>query len=151
MELREFAEYINQLDENATPVWGRMTPQHMVEHLTNTLRLATGEIEIPVYTPENQLASMRNFLMSNRAIPRGVVSPAVGGSLPKLKNSSFEEARKEFWEKYDAFEKYYEDNPDNTHANPAFGDLNKEEWKQFMKKHFTHHFEQFGLIPDTSQ
>lgn len=147
MKLKEFASQINNLKKNKEPMWGKMTPQHMVEHLTSTLKLATGEVQVPVYTPENQLATMRNFLMSNRPIPRGVVSPAVGSELPKLNNESFEEALSEFWKEFGKFESYYEENPDAKHINPAFGELSHEEWNQFMKKHMTHHFEQFGLIP----
>ncbi len=147
MKLRELAEYINNLEENTKPVWGKMSAQHMVEHLSMTLKIATGKLTVPVYTPENQLARMRDFLMSNRAMPREVVSPAVGSELPKLRKESFSSAMEEFWTKFDAFEKYYSENPDAVHKNPAFGELNYEEWQQFMKKHFTHHFEQFGLLP----
>ncbi len=147
MKLKEFASQINNLEEQKKPIWGKMTPQHMVEHLTSTFRLATGQVKVPVYTPANQLASMRRFLMSDRPIPREVVSPAVGSELPKLKNDSFEEAISEFWKEFDKFESYYEENPDAKQINPAFGELTREEWTQFMKKHMTHHFEQFGLIP----
>lgn len=146
MDLRAFAEHINKLEHDSKPNWGKMTAQHMVEHLTSTFRLATGEIKIPVYTPTNQIAEMRKFLMSNRPIPREIVSPAIGSDLPKLKNSSFEEAISEFWDEFDTFVSYYEDNPEAKNVNPAFGELTWTEWKQFMKKHMTHHFEQFGIL-----
>ncbi|MFW6347579.1 MAG: DUF1569 domain-containing protein [Cyclonatronaceae bacterium] len=146
MHLRDFARKIDNLTPNSKPKWGKMTPQHMVEHLSDTMKIAIGEIDIPVYTPENQLAEMRRFLMSDRALPRGVVSPAIGSELPKLRNESFEDALKEFWKYVYTFEKYYTENPDATHINPAFGNLTYPEWLQFMSKHFTHHFEQFGLI-----
>lgn len=146
MELRDLARTIDGLTPTTKPAWGKMTAQHMVEHLTETLKIAIGEEEIPVYTPENQLAEMRRFLMGNRAFPRGVVSPAVGSELPRLKHDTFEDAMAAFWRYIYAFEKYYRDNPDATHINPAFGKLTYPEWRQFMTKHFTHHFEQFGLI-----
>ena len=146
MHLRDFARKIDGLTPNTKPKWGKMTPQHMVEHLSDTLKIAIGEIEIPVYTSENQLAEMRRFLMSDRALPRGVVSPAIGSDLPKLRNDSFERALTEFWKYVYAFEKYYRQNPEANHVNPAFGNLTYPEWFQFMNKHFTHHFEQFGLI-----
>lgn len=146
MQLRAFARKLDGLTPDTKPLWGKMAAQHMVEHLTDTLRIAIGEVEIPVYTPENQLAEMRRFLMSDRAIPRGVVSPAVGTDLPKLKYDNFEDALSEFWKYVFAFEKYYKENPEASHINPAFGNLSYPEWLQFMNKHMTHHFEQFGLI-----
>ncbi len=146
MKLKELAEHINRLEEDTRPNWGKMSPQHMVEHLSMTLKIATGQLTIPCYTPDNHLARMRDFLMSNKAMPREVVSPAVGSDLPKLRKSSFKEAMEEFHEEFNRFDSYYQKNPEAVHTNPAFGELNQEEWEQFMKKHFTHHFEQFGLL-----
>jgi len=148
MELRSLAEKLNQLEEEQNPVWGKMSAQHMVEHLTTTLLLATGKVKVAVYTPDKQLAQMRAFLMSDRALPRGVVSPAIGSELPALRNESYDLAFAEFWKEYDRFETYYKENPEGKHVNPAFGVLNYDEWKQFMKKHFTHHFTQFALLPE---
>lgn len=146
MTLPELAQRIDLLREDTQPQWGKMTPQHMVEHLTATLLLATGKVTVKVYTPQNQLAQMRAFLMSDRPIPRGVVSPAVGSDLPPLKNESFGAAIEEFRSCFETFQSYYEENPEAVHINPAFGELTYAEWQQFMKKHFTHHFEQFGLL-----
>lgn len=146
MTLSELAAHIDKLSADTPPQWGKMTPQHMVEHLTSTLFLATGKAEVKVYTPQNQLAQMRAFLMSDRPIPRGVVSPAVGADLPQLRNDSFEAAVSEFKAELTAFAAYYEEHPDAVHINPAFGELSYPEWQQFMKKHLTHHFEQFGLL-----
>lgn len=146
MTLNELAAKIDNLTPDVSPQWGKMTPQHMVEHLTSTLLLATGKTEVKVYTPQNQLAQMRAFLMSDKPIPRGVVSPAVGAELPALRNESFEAAISEFKSELSDFLTYYETHPDAVHINPAFGELSFPEWEQFMKKHFTHHFEQFGLL-----
>jgi len=44
------------------------------------------------------------------------------------------------------FSIYYKENPEAEHMNFVFGKLNKEMWELMHKKHFTHHFEQFGLI-----
>ncbi|AXJ01097.1 oxepin-CoA hydrolase / 3-oxo-5,6-dehydrosuberyl-CoA semialdehyde dehydrogenase [Cyclonatronum proteinivorum] len=146
MTLHELAQHIDKLQADTQPRWGKMTAQHMVEHLTSTLLLATGKNDVKVYTPQNQLAQMRAFLMSDKPIPRGVVSPAVGSELPKLRNESFEAAVSEFKAELSDFVAYYEANPEAVHINPAFGELSFPEWEQFMKKHFTHHFEQFGLL-----
>jgi oxepin-CoA hydrolase/3-oxo-5,6-dehydrosuberyl-CoA semialdehyde dehydrogenase len=46
----------------------------------------------------------------------------------------------------DNYYNYFNENPDAVLMNPTFGELNKDEWEQFHKKHLTHHLTQFGLI-----
>ena len=41
---------------------------------------------------------------------------------------------------------FFENNPGAIPVNVTFGELNKEEWIVFHKKHFTHHLSQFGLM-----
>ena len=49
----------------------------------------------------------------------------------------------EAFDDYIAFFKAY---PDTTLKNIVFGDLNRYEWNLFHRKHYNHHFEQFGLL-----
>src|SRR5690554_7216430 len=59
-------ESLNKLTEDAKPKWGIMTPQHMLEHLEESYRIASGEIQdFEVVTPEKILekvhASLYNY------------------------------------------------------------------------------------------
>ena len=87
--------------------------------------------------------------MSDRPLPRNFINPLLASDeLPELEFNSLETAKKKFSEELDEFYVYYEKNPDSISTNAIFGDLNKMEWEQFHQKHFTHHFNQFGLMDD---
>lgn len=137
---------IDSLKPDTQAVWGKMSAQHMVEHLSGVFWISAGKIKVGCHTPAEKLPVMRKFLESERPMPRNFVSPAVGENLLPLRFSAFEEAVEDFKKAHEAFLDYFEKQPDAKLTNPAFGDLNFEEWKQFHRKHITHHFTQFGLL-----
>ncbi|MDX1699128.1 MAG: DUF1569 domain-containing protein, partial [Melioribacteraceae bacterium] len=85
-------------------------------------------------------------LMSNRPLPKNFVNSVVGEGLKPLILPSFNAAVNKLFEEIEKFENYFEENPNNKPINATFGPLDKTEWVQFHKKHFKHHFEQFGLL-----
>jgi hypothetical protein len=46
------------------------------------------------------------------------------------------------------FEDYYVEDEKKTTLHPYYGHLNYDLWILLHKKHFSHHFAQFGLIED---
>jgi oxepin-CoA hydrolase/3-oxo-5,6-dehydrosuberyl-CoA semialdehyde dehydrogenase len=63
-----------------------------------------------------------------------------------LRHKNLDIAKQSFMDSLKKFSIYYKENPQAEHMNFVFGTLNKEMWELMHKKHFTHHFEQFGLI-----
>ena len=56
MTEEKIQECLSNLQENMKPKWGIMTPQHMIEHLEYTYRIASGEIQdFEIATPEKIL------------------------------------------------------------------------------------------------
>jgi hypothetical protein len=51
----------------------------------------------------------------------------------------------EFVDEWLDFEQHFE-TEGQVETHPYYGSLNKELWLKLHSKHFTHHFEQFGLI-----
>jgi hypothetical protein len=41
-----------KLKADQKPCWGKMTPQHMVEHLYKTVQASISEIKLNIYTEE---------------------------------------------------------------------------------------------------
>ncbi|MGM0636622.1 MAG: phenylacetic acid degradation bifunctional protein PaaZ [Bacteroidota bacterium] len=142
------ASKLNQLEANVEPKWGMMTPQHMVEHLESGLRIAAGEIQdFEVATPEEHLDKVQETLYNYEKMPRGYKMPLMKeNELEPLQHESLEEAKKALLEAYEAYEIFFRENPDATTKNAVFGELTAFEWKLLNRKHFNHHFEQFGLI-----
>ena len=141
-------EYIlplmNQLDGQEKPNWGTLTPQGMIEHLTDTLQIASGQLKHKILIPEEKIESMQRFLESDKEMIRNIEVPFA----PKertLRNETISDAVDEFAEQWIAFEEHYE-NEGVKETHPFYGDLDFNQWKSLNSKHLTHHFKQFSLI-----
>ena len=147
-----FSNYINLLEnlkKNTKSLWGKMTPQHMVEHLILAVQSSNGKLSIEeLMTPPEKLDIMKRFLMSSRALPQNFVNTVIGEGLKSLIYKDLETAKLKLNEELEDFEKYFQENPESRPTNATFGPLNKEEWIQFHTKHFTHHLKQVGLIKE---
>ncbi len=137
---------LKNLSSNDKPLWGKMTAQHMVEHLIYTFEGSTGVREFECFSPEDKLPKLKRILLSNRPLPKLFITPLLGEKLMELKFDSFEVAVSELEKQLESFETYFAQNPEATPINPTFGKLNKEEWIRFHHKHVDHHFSQFGLL-----
>lgn len=140
--------YLDKLTKDTKPVWGTMTPQHMVEHLEFTFKIASGENQdFEVSTPENILEKVHDSLYNHKQMPRNFDAPSfLEKDIEKLQHSNLSEAKQKLFESYDKFVAYFHENPESTIKNVVFGHLNKFEWDLFQTKHINHHFEQFGLL-----
>lgn len=139
---------LKSLSEESQAKWGMMTPQHMLEHLEMSLRIATGDISnFEIATPEEHLEKVQETLYNYEKMPHGYKMPLMKeNELEALNHSTLEEAKKALLESYEAYEVYFREHPDAVTKNAVFGELTSFEWKLLNRKHFNHHFEQFGLI-----
>jgi predicted transcriptional regulator len=137
--------YLSQLTATTKPTWGTMTAQRMVEHLTDTLRIATGKNPQQLAIPEEKLPSMLRFLESDKEMAPNI---AVDFATPDMKerNEELELAIDEFVDEWLAFEELFSEQANHTAIHPFYGPLNGEQWMRLSQKHHTHHFKQFGLI-----
>ena len=64
-------ECLSNLSEDLKPKWGIMTPQHMIEHLEYTYKIASGEIQnFEISTPEKILEKVKNSLWNYKKFPQ---------------------------------------------------------------------------------
>jgi len=135
------------LSANDKPNWGTMTPQHVLEHLEFQFDAAVGNKEIDVITPEEKLERYGDSLYNYIPMPKNHKAPYLkDGELQDLEYENFEVAKEALLNAYEAYELYYKEHPEAIHSHPVFGPLNKEMWDLLNRKHFNHHFEQFGLL-----
>jgi oxepin-CoA hydrolase/3-oxo-5,6-dehydrosuberyl-CoA semialdehyde dehydrogenase len=141
-------ECLSNLKEDVKPKWGIMTPQHMVEHLEYTYKIASGEIQdFEIATPEKILEKVHNSLWNYDKFPRNSQFPQLEkDTLDTLKHSDLATAIDKFKEQRAKYLEYFKDNPEAKLKNLVFGELNKYESYLLERKHLNHHFEQFGLI-----
>lgn len=134
------------LRSDTKQLWGKMTAQHMVEHLILAVRTSNGKLNIGCFNPPEKIPTLKRFLMSGRPLPKEFINPLIGEGLLPLEYENLEEAKLVLEKELEDYYKYFEEHPDASLVNPTFGELNKNEWDVFHEKHFTHHFGQFGII-----
>ena len=145
----DFNQSLNRLESLTTyhkPLWGKMSAQHMVEHLILAVKMGNGKLRSECFNPPEKLPALRRFLFSEKPLPKEFINPAIGADLLPLEFSSLEEAKEKLKSEIKDYIKYFKNNPDAKSVNVTFGELNKEEWDIFHRKHFTHHLKQFGLF-----
>ena len=141
-----FNKCIAQLDENTPPLWGKMTPQHMIEHLVWSFECATGIIEVPCRTPENLLERTKRFLHDNRPTPHEFKNPLLGENPLPFRFPTFADAKSALRKEVAHFVIHFREQPNAIHVHPVFGPLSAEEWHRAQFKHCYHHLLQFGVI-----
>lgn len=144
-DLESILSYLNKLTPDTKPSWGSMSAQRMVEHLTDTYRIATGENPQKLVMEEEKLPRMLAFLESDKPMAQNIAVGFAQSETP-LRHEELELAVDEFIDTVLHFEELYENNPEMREIHPYYGPLNYEQWQRLNAKHLTHHFTQFGLI-----
>jgi oxepin-CoA hydrolase/3-oxo-5,6-dehydrosuberyl-CoA semialdehyde dehydrogenase len=136
---------LTELKEDQKPLWGKMTSQHMVEHLYKAIQSSINEIYLNVFTEERKIPVLKKFLLGARPLPKEFMNPAIGPDLLPLEFTDLNSAIKELGKIMKRYDQFFIENPLFKTPHPVFGHLTKEEWDIFHQKHFTHHLAQFGL------
>ena len=139
---------LKNLDEKAKPKWGNLTPQHMVEHLSSTIRYSNGKTKHKLYIPKEHLEKYQSVLFADQDFPKFFKSPVFKKDLPKLNTNSTKEATKELLTEIEIFKSRFSGKEDEREMHPIFGELNYKEWLIYHNKHFQHHFKQFNLMKE---
>ena len=147
MESKIIEKKLKKLTPDTPAQFGIMSSQHMVEHLTVTVKIAYNRIKIPDFEPsEKQLVQKRALLDTDMAFPKGVVAPGLKvGDLIPLRSVDLDEAKQLLVASIIAYNSFFESSPDIKTVHPRFGKLNYLEWERFHPKHFEHHFKQFNI------
>lgn len=141
----EVMELLKKLKSDTKPAFGLMTAQHMVEHLSWTLKGCTkrvGEVENP--PTKGQLGFQR--FIEKGAILQHRPSDKTKADLPELKFENLEEAIEQVKVAIERFYVHFESNPNFKCYNKFFGELGFDQLELFNYNHYRYHLWQFGLI-----
>lgn len=142
----ELKETLNKLNEYAEPEFGIMTPQHIIEHLSSSVKMATGKFVVKQFTTaEEAVAAKNKLIVSNDPFPKGIKSPVLPEGLAELKFMSLQAAKNDLIENVEEFNALLTNNKEHKAVHPRMGELSVTEWKRVLDKHFTHHFSQYNL------
>jgi hypothetical protein len=138
---------LERLNENTPAAWGKMSAQHMVEHLAWAFELSiVNEPDRPTI-PTQLFERAKRFIYHSKAGPHEVKNPALGDEPPPLRYENLQAAREALRREIQKFYAFLQANPTATVLHPLFGRLTPEEWERSHYKHCFHHLHQFGLLP----
>lgn len=144
-DLEAVLAHLNKLTAETKPAWGKMSAQRMVEHLSDTLRIATGENPQQLLIPEDKVERMVAFLYTDKPMAQNMEVPFAKEGTP-LRHEELELAIDEFVDVYLEFQEMFAQDPELKTVHAYYGPLNYEQWDLLNKKHLTHHFTQFGIL-----
>lgn len=145
--LNEYILLIKTIDENQEPVWGKMNVQQMIEHMTDSFRIADEkDKEEKIITPADRLEASYQFMMSDKPFKQNTVNVLMPTEPPSTRHELLEDSIMELDNEIMDFHNFFKDNPDKRTTNAFFGELNYAEWVQLLHKHAIHHLKQFGAL-----
>jgi hypothetical protein len=143
----EIFDLLKKLTPETQPLWGKMTAQHVVEHLAFAVSISNGKGPQKQYTqPEEGEAIKGRIIYTEMDLPQGIKNPILGDELPVLKFADIPAAINQLKIELEDFDQFYQTNPDAKKIQPRMGPMDHKEWTILHNKHIAHHFRQFGLI-----
>ncbi len=147
LDSQQLQNTLGKLKTDALPVFGKMSPQHILEHLAKSLKASSGKLEVKSHLTSEEADKLKQKLIySDFQLTPGIKSPIMGDEPPALIHPDFNEALKHLYEEINYFENYYKTNSEVKHIHPRMGELTYSEWLVFHNKHFAHHFRQYNLV-----
>ncbi|MNJ85319.1 hypothetical protein D3C87_27900 [compost metagenome] len=133
---------IQQLQPNQQALWGKMNVSQMLDHCSETMKVARGQKELKrIFLSYVMGSMMKKSFYNDKPIPKN--SPTHKTFIITT-TSDFEKAKSELIDHLTAFQEGgMEKCTDAPHS--FFGKLTKEQWGLGMYKHLDHHLKQFGV------
>ena len=143
---RRFIPLLKQIASDTTPQWVKMTLQQMIEHFSDSVRIASGKtVHTDFVFPPEHLQRVREFMLSEKPFKENTVNPLLPEVPAPVINTSAEEAINELQKEINYFFSVFEKNNLQVTRSPFFGDLNFEQNVHLLHKHALHHLRQFGV------
>jgi hypothetical protein len=141
----EIIDRLDKLDKQSQRRWGKMTPQQMICHLSDSFKAAIGEKYV---SPGGNILHRTLFKWIALRVPlrwpKGVATrpemdQEAGGTPPAQVEADMRELKR-------VVERFIKAERDFEWArHPLFGEMSEEEWYRWGYLHLDHHLRQFGL------
>ncbi|MEZ5002336.1 MAG: hypothetical protein R2730_04795 [Chitinophagales bacterium] len=139
--------WLRTLQPTDRPLWGMMTPQHMIEHLIFIYENSLGERAVNLLIEEEKLPKYLSFLRSNYGFSQNFKFGMIPeNELVPLKYGSIDLAIKALEQKIHSFFELINADYLQYTLHPYYGKLNRVDSILFQFKHTMHHLMQFGWV-----
>jgi oxepin-CoA hydrolase/3-oxo-5,6-dehydrosuberyl-CoA semialdehyde dehydrogenase len=147
MDREDIFNRLHRLKPDTAAVFGKMSAQHMVEHLLLLVSISSEKRPEKLYFREEKAEKFKSFtIYSDREMMVGFRAPMIPETPGPLSFDSLSAAIDQLRTELDDFDLFFRDHPSAKPVNPVMGPLDHGEWIIFHNKHFTHHFKQFNLL-----
>jgi len=135
---------ISKIQTYAERLWGKMSVNEMICHVSDQIKMALGKIETRYIGNLAQETILKRLVLFGMPIPKGKVKTVKeldqnkGGTKP----IEFEKDKTALIELIQRFDAAFAD--DTKYRHPVFGWMKKKQWSRLVYLHMDHHFRQFG-------
>ncbi len=137
---------LSKIDLDTKAVFGKMNVHQMIEHLTHSVKIASGKIIFENKQSDELTAKMYRFMMSEKPFRDNTPNSNLPNTPLAPTHENVADSLHELQVEIDNFFKEYEQ-PELRIGNPFFGELSKNEQVHLLNKHAMHHLRQFDSMP----
>ena len=131
---------IQRLQMTSRAQWGRMTSLQMVAHLSDSLKMASGELEVAPKKVPFRFSPLKELVLYVLPVPKGVdASPELTARKPDDWSAEVAALREELNGLVERGAEAL------APIHPAFGRMSAKQWGVLIYRHMDHHLRQFGV------
>jgi len=129
-----------KLRPDAPAQWGKFNCSRMLTHVTDGLRMATGELPVAPKNLPLRFTPIKQLVIYWLPFPKGAPTA------PELLARAPGEWEREVSQFRDAMQQFISrKGQQQWPAHPAFGNMSNKDWGVLVYRHIDHHFKQFGV------
>lgn len=137
---RELHDRVQRLTPQQQPQWGKMSAAQMVAHLTDSLKMASGELEVAPKKVPLRYSPLKELVLYVLPIPKGLpTAPELIARKPGEWTTEVADLREQLNGLVQRGAEAL------APAHPAFGTLSAKQWGVLVYRHMDHHLRQFGV------
>jgi hypothetical protein len=137
---RELQDRVQRLTPQQQPHWGTMSAAQMVAHLTDSLKMASGELEVAPKNVAIRFSPLKELVLYVLPIPKGLpTAPELIARKPDDWTAEIASLREQLNGLVERGAEAL------APSHPAFGTLSPKQWGVLVYRHMDHHLRQFGV------
>ena len=136
----ELVERVNRLEPGTPAKWGKFTAPRMVCHLSDSLRMAIGDLDVASKNLPVRFFPLKQLLIYMVPMAKGL--PTAPELIARTTDAWAGELE-EFATLLATFARHPQSAPWPDH--PAFGRMSRNDWGVLVYRHSDHHLRQFGV------
>lgn len=137
---RDLQDRVQRLKPSRKPRWGTMSAVQMVAHLCDSLRMASGELDVAPKKVPFRYSPLKELVLYVLPIPKGLPTAP---ELIARKPGDWTEEVADLRDQLNGIVQRGDEALNPEH--PAFGRLSARQWGVLIYRHMDHHLRQFGV------